>query len=263
MKSVHKNDLTTYLSDWKMKLETLNKSLKKDEEIPRSILELINAISIQENDLGILLGYLDLKLSSLEDDKLPFTEKYQDYADAVVFLKCIYIFFVILLDKIARIIRDFYNKNEGIKLPNKLFLPPEKRKRNVKIPEELYAILRNTYEWFSVAEGRRNDLVHKCETLLILITKTKDIKKLENSNMPYKKELKKFGEIRGYIGFILCSYQNLIDDLLDHFDSKFITWYGIVASKESRTSTMMEWNSGNILWWAAKYGNYKLKKEGV
>jgi len=258
MKSIHKNYLSGYLSDWKMKMEMMNKYLKKDEKIPKSILELVDIISIQENDLRILLGYLDSKLRSLEDDKLPFTaEKYQDYADAVVFLKSIDIFFMILLDKIGRIIRYFYKIKNGIKLQNKLFCPSKEGKKYIKTPSELSVILCKAYDWYSIAEDRRNDLVHKCETFLIFINTDKDGITLEHSAMQYKKEIKRFGEIRAYIGFILCSYQKLIDDLLDLFDSKFNTRYGIVASKESRNSAMMIYDSSNILWWAVKYGEYK------
>ena len=75
--------------------------------------------------------------------------------------------------------------------------------------------------------------------------------------MPYEEKIKNFGEIRKYIGFLLCVYQQLIDDLLDHFDSKFESWYGAYIGKAGRTSTLMEWNSSSMLWWAVNYGGYK------
>jgi frataxin-like iron-binding protein CyaY len=51
---------------------------------------------------------------------------------------------------------------------------------------------------------------------------------------------------------------NLFDDLLNHIDTKFKIWYGIIINKSSRTQTTIEGNAAYILWWcAAKYGGYK------
>jgi len=254
MEAIHKNDLSTYLSDWKYYVEMRNKLSKIGKNKPQTIPKDFQAISEHTKDLWIVLRYLDSKLKILENNKLPLSEKYQDYADAAVFLKCTYIFCQILLDTIAKIIRYFYKKNEGIKLPCSLFIPPVKSKKN--IPKDLSVILNKVYTWFPVVKGRRDDLVHDCESFLILFEENKSgMNILKHSNITSKKEIKSFGRIREYIGFLLCGYQQLIDDLLDHFDTKFKDWYGIKVGRSDRTQTC---KVGDMLWWwAVKYGGYK------
>ena len=255
MEAIHKNDLSTYLSDWKMYMEMRNKLSKIGKNKPQTIPKDFQAIFEHTKDLWIVLSYLDSKLKILENNKLPLSEKYQDYADAAVFLKCTYIFYQILLYAIARIIRYFYKENEGIKLPCSLFIPVKSKKRE-NIPKDLYVILNKVYTWFPVVKGRRDDLVHDCESFLILFEGNKSgMNMLKHSNITSKKGIKSFGRIREYIGFLLCVYQQLIDDLLDHFDTKFKDWYGIKVGRSGRTQTG---RVGDILWWwAVKYGGYK------
>ena len=258
MEVIHKNNLSAYLSDWREKIEMMNKLSKKGKHKPYPFPKTFQAIFIQTLDLSVVLRYLDLRLKILENNKLPFSEKYQDYADAIVFLKATYMFYQILLETLAVIIRYFYEENEGIKLPHKLFLPPGKGKKMKKIPKDLSDILNKVYIWFPQVEKRRGDLVHGCESFLILFERNKGgMNILKHSNIPYEEKIKNFGEIRKYIGFLLCVYQQLIDDLLDHFDSKFESWYGAYIGKAGRTSTLMEWNSSSMLWWAVNYGGYK------
>ena len=256
MEAIHKNDLSAYLSDWKMYMEMRNKLSKIGKNKPQTIPKDFQAIFEHTKDLWIVLSYLDSKLKILENNKLPLSEKYQDYADAAVFLKCTYIFYQILLDTIARIIRYFYKENEGIRLPCSLFIPPVKSKKRKNIPKDLSVILNKVYIWFPVVKGRRDDLVHDCESFLILFERNKSgMNMLKHSNITYKKGIESFGGIREYIGFLLCEHQKLIDDLLDLFDSKFKNWYKIIAGRSSRTQTQRE---GDMLWWwAVKYGNYK------
>jgi len=258
MNTIHKNDLSGYLSNWKIKMEIMNKLVKIGKNKPSPTPKTFQAIFIQTTDLSIVLRYLDSKLKILENNKIPFSEKYQDYANAVVFLKCTYIFYRILLATIARIIKYFYKKNEGITLPRSLFIPLDKGKKMKKIPKDLSVILNKVYIWFPKVDKRRGDLVHGCESFLILFERNKGgINILKHSNIPYEEKIKNFGEIRKYIGFLLCVYQQLIDDLLDHFDSKFESWYGMYLSKAGRALTVMEWNSSSMLWWAVNYGGYK------
>ena len=257
MEAIHKNDLSTYLSDWKMKMEMMNRFSKIGKNKPQPIPKDFQAISIQTTDLWIVLRYLDSKLKILENNKLPLSEKYQDYADAIVFLKVTYIFYRIILDTLENIIKYFYKKNEGIKSHHIFYdLHDPKSKKGGKFPKDLSVILKKVHTWFPEAKKRRDDLVHGCESFLILIEGNKNrVNILEHSNIAYGNKFKKFGGIREYIGFLLCVYQQLIDDLLDHFDIKFKDWYGIIAGRSSRTQTCKE---GDMLWWwAVKYGNYK------
>ena len=257
MEAIHKNDLSAYLSDWKMKMEMMNKFSKIGKNKPQPIPKTFQAIFIQTTDLWIVLRYLDSKLRILENNKLPFSKKYQDYADAIVFLKVTYIFYRIILDTLSRIIKYFYEKNERIKL-HYIFHDPHdpKSKKRGKFPKDLFVILKKVHTWFPEARDRRDDLVHRCESFLILIERNKSrINILKHSNIAYGNKFKNFGGIREYIGFLLCVYQQLIDDLLDHFDTKFKDWYGIIAGRSSRTQTC---KVGDMLWWwAVKYGNYK------
>jgi hypothetical protein len=237
MEAIHKNELSTYLSDWKMHVEMRNKLLKIDKNKPQNIDEYIEAIFEHTKDLWIVLRYLDLKLKILENNKLPLSKKFQDLADATVFLKCTYIFYQMLLDTISRIIRYFYRENEDIKLPQSLFMPPKNNKRK-NIPKDISVILNKVYKWFPLVKDRRDEIVHDCESLLILFKGNKSgINMLKHSNITYKKEIKSFGGIREDIGFFLCAYQQLIDDLLDHFDTKFKDWYEIEMVRPSRTQT--------------------------
>ena len=66
-----------------------------------------------------------------------------------------------------------------------------------------------------------------------------------------------YEDIRDYFGFVLCEYQKFIDNLLDHFDHKFDDWYGLGRGKSSRTICILEGNSGIMLWWAYRYGDYR------
>ena len=116
MEAIHKNDLSAYLSDWKMKMEMINilKILSKiGKNKPQPTPKTFQAIFIQTNDLQIVLRYLDSKLRILENNKLPFPKKYQDYADAIVFLKVTYMFYRILLDTLAGVVAYFIKKIKG------------------------------------------------------------------------------------------------------------------------------------------------------
>ena len=256
MEAIHKNDLSTYLSDWKIKMERMSKFSKIGKNKSQPTPKTFQAISIQTTDLWIVLGYLDSKLKILENNKLPFSKKYQDYADAIVFLKVTYIFYRILLDTLAGIIRYFYRKNEGIDLPHSFNRLLVKSKKWDKFPKDLSVILKKVHIWFPELKKRRDDLVHYYESFLILIEENKSgMKILKHFNIAYGDKFEKYEGIREYIGFLLCVYQQLIDGLLDHFDTKFKDWYGIIAGRSSRTQTC---KVGDILWWwAVKYGNYK------
>ena len=258
MEVIHKNDLSAYLSGWREKIEMMNKLSKIGKYKPHPFPKTFQAIFIQTIDLSVVLRYLDLKLRILENTKSPLAMNYQAYTDSVVFLKAAYLFYRILLDTLAGVIEYFYKKNERINLPhsfNKLLI----REKEGKLPKDLSDVLKNTHIWFPEFKERRDDLSHHYESFLILFGKDKSsVNILEHSNRPIKKELKNYGVIREYLGFLLCGYQQLVDDLLDHFDTKFKDWYGIIASRSSRIQTTRVGNCASILWWwAYKYGGYK------
>ena len=251
MEAIHKNDLSAYLSDWKMKIEMINRLSKIGKNKPQPIPKTFQAIFNQTIDLSVMLRYLDSFLRILENNKSPLSIDYQAYADAIVFLKASYLFFHILLDTLVGVIGDFYKEKEEIALPdsfNKLL----RRDKEGKLPKDLSGVLKNTHIWVPEFIDRRVDLVHHYESFLIFLKKNKNGEYiLEHSNRSFGNEFKNFGEIRKYIGSLLCVYQQLIDDLLDHFDTKLNIWYGTMVD---RSITIRE---GDMLWWwAGKYGNY-------
>ena len=258
MQSIHKNNLSSYLSDWKVKIDIKNKYFEKGKHKPLPIPKTFQAIANKTFDLSVMLRYLDSNLKILENNKSPLTIDYQAYADAIVFLQASYLFYHILLDTLAGVIAYFYKKNERINLPHSFHDLLKKSKNWDKFPKDLDLILEKAQIWFPEFKERRVDLVHHYESFLIFFKKNESGEYiLEHSNRSAESKFKNFGEIRKYIGFLLCVYQQLIDDLLDHFDSKFKTWFGVDVDKTIRSSTMMKWNSSNMLWWAVNYGGYK------
>jgi hypothetical protein len=256
VQSIHKNNLSAYLSDWKSEVNIMNKVIKKDKYKPVYTPIAFEAIANKTHDLSVMLRYLDSNLKIIENMKSPLKIDYQAYADAIVFLQASYLFYHILLDTLAGVIAYFYKKNERINLPHSFHDLLKKSKNWNKFPKDLNSILEKAHIWFPEFKERRVDLVHHYKSFLIFLKKNKSGEyTLEHSNRSYGNKFKNFGEIRKYIGFLLCVYQQLIDDLLDHFDTKFKDWYGIKVGRSDRTQTC---KVGDMLWWwAVKYGGYK------
>src|SRR4030042_6500099 len=117
---IHKNDLSAYLSDWKtnmnMMSDAISRRVSKEEgeryRVTRNP-KPFESFSSNSYDLSLMLSYLDGRLRVIEDTPItPNQFPYQAYAEAKVFLKSCYIFFLVLLDDIAGIIEYFYKKNE-------------------------------------------------------------------------------------------------------------------------------------------------------
>ena len=264
----HKNDLRTYLGDWKTQMGTIYISIEKrdPEESKRyhmtRIPQPIESFSFNSDDFSIVLRYLDNTLRILEETPVtPIEFPYQAYSEARVFLKAFFIFLRILLDDLAGIIEHFYKKNERFyKKKERLgrirgFNDLLKKADMSKGPENLSKLLRPRCSWFQELKKTRDDLVHNYDSILISFKQNgKGRNVVGHFNIkertPYVHE-----DTRKYIGLALSEYQRLIDDLLDHFDERFKDWYGIVQGKTSRTTTIIE--GGITLWWAYKYGNYR------
>ena len=112
----------------------------------------IESFSFNSNDLSILLRYLHDKLGTLEQSQLTTAQfPYQSYAEARVFLKAFFVFFRILPDDLAAIIKYFYKKNEGTSFTGKLsFDKLIKKAENEKspLPADLCQLLEPTFLWF-------------------------------------------------------------------------------------------------------------------
>ncbi len=248
----HQSDLTSYISEWR---STMNYVLKIQPpvDIPQAL------VSLGDNtrDLSVMLSYLDVKLTILEDTPLIAGQEinYQAYSDARTFLKICYLLVRILFNDVAGVIKYFYDENEpNSELPqsfNKLL----KKAKKGKLPEDLCILFRQTIEHFPIMRGRRDDLEHYYESLLISFGQDKDGKTILGHFGTKGSTTKEYEDIRQSFGSILCEYQNLIDNILDHFDNKFMDWYRFKPSRAS--NIIAEGYAGIMIWWAHKYGNYK------
>ncbi len=183
----------------------------------------------------------------------------QAYAEARVFLKASYLFFRILLDDVSGIIKYFYNKKEPKVEVKKSFNDLLKKAKNGELPEDLSKLLERSSSWFPEMRKRRGDLEHQYESLLISFKQNGDGKHILGHFSTKGHTSSEYEDIREYFGFVLCEYQTLIDNLLDHFDTKFRDWYRIVQGKSGRTGSIMSGYVALSLWWAHKYGNYRHK----
>lgn len=225
--------------------------MKPPIDIPQEV------VSFNDNsyDLSLMLSYLDDNLTILENK--PITPKefdYMAYAKARSFLKVCYLLLRILLDNVSGIIKYFYDKNEPqVGIP-KSFDDLLKKANNCRLPEDIVALLKRSNEWFPQMRQRRVDLEHNYESLLVSFRQGKDGEAILGHFGTKGHTTKEYEDIRKYFGFVLCEYQKLIDNLLDHFDAKFGTWYRFVPS---RNITIMSDIVDLPLWWAYKYGDYR------
>ena len=263
---VHKNDLNAYLGDWKTSMDIMGNAIGRrvsKEEGERYLIARLpkpfESFSFNSHDLSVLLSYLDDTLRVLEETPITATQfPYQAYAEAKVFLKSCYIFFLVLLDDIGGIIRYFYQKNEPTVEVKKTFGDLLVKANKGILPSgELSELVKTADSWFPEVKRRRDDLVHKYETLLISFRQNPDGRNIAGQFSTKEIHTRDYEDIRDYFGFVLCQYHKFIDSLLDHFDNKFQAWYGIVRGKSSRTTSIIEGNAGIVLWWAHRYGNYR------
>lgn len=263
---VYKNDLRAYLGDWKNAMNILSNSISRrvsKEEGQRyhiaRIPKTFESFSFNSDDLTILLSYLDNRLRVLEETSItPNQFPYQAYAEAKVFLKACYVFFLILLDDVAGIIEYFYKKNEPtVRVKKKFSDLLGKANKDELYSRELSELITGASLWFPELMRRRDDLVHKYETLLISFKHNQDGKNIVGQFSTKEIPTRDYEDIRDYFGFVLCEYHKFVDSLLDHLDGKFKAWYGIVQGKSSRTTSIIEGSAGIMLWWAYRYGNYR------
>ena len=251
----HQSDLISYISEWR---STMNYVLKIQPpvDIPQALLSLGD----NTHDLSVMLSYLDARLTILEETPFVAGQQidYQAYAEARSFLKVCYLLVRMLLDDVSGIIEHFYKKNEpnvyrGVK---KGFTHLLKKARKRELPGDLCKLLERPSSWFDEMATRRDDLVHNYDSLLISLKQDEDGKTITGHFSTKRRTSKECEDFRQYFGFILCEYQALIDNLLDHFDAKFVDWYRF---RPHRDLNILQGYAGIILWWAYKYGNYRHK----
>ena len=252
----HQDSLTNYISNC---LYPLNHVLKIQPpfDIPQAL------VSLGDNtrDLSVMLSYLDVQLTILEETPPIAGQQidYQAYSDARTFLKMCYLLVRILFDDVSGVIKYFYDKKEPNSGVTKSFNKLLNKAKKGELPEDLCVLLRQSIVHFPKMRVRRGALVHEYESLQILFDKDEDGKTVLKHFSMKRYTSKEYVAIRQHFGDILCEYQTLIDNILDHFDNKFIDWYRFKPSRGSKT---IAWGyAGIMLWWAYKYGNYR--KNGI
>ena len=249
----HKNNLSGYIGNWRL---TMNQILKVQP--PVDIPQALVSLGDNTHDLSVMLSYLDVKLTILEETPLIAGQQidYQAYSEARSFLKVCYLLVRILFDDVSGVIKYFYDENEPNSGVTKSFNDLLNRAKNGKLPEDLSTLLRQTIVQFPKMRGRRDDLGHFYESLLISFKQDEDGKTILGHFSTKRPTSKEYEDIRQYFGSILCEYQKLIDNMLDHFDTKFVDWY---RYKPHRDLNIYAGYAGIMLWWAYKYGNYRHK----
>ncbi len=250
----HQNNLSGYVGNWRLIMNQMLK-VQPPVDIPQEL------VSLGDNtrDLSVMLTYLDVKLTILEETPHIAGQQfdYQAYSEARSFLKVCYLLVRILFDDVSGIIKYFYEKNEPNSGVMKSFNKLLNKAKNGTLPEDLSTLLKQTIVHFPKMKGRRDDLVHWYESLLISFKQDEEGKTILGHFSTKGRTSKEYEDIRQYFGSILCEYQNLIDNILDHFDAKFMDWYGFKPPRASKI--IAEGYAGIMLWWAYKYGNYKPK----
>jgi hypothetical protein len=249
----HKNNLSGYIGNWRLLMSQILK-VQPPIDIPQELVSL----SDNTHDLSVMLSYLDVKLTILEETPLIAGQQIDNlaYAEARSFLKVCYLLVRILFDDISGVIKYFYDNNEPNSGVTKSFNDLLNRAKSGKLPEALSSLLRQTIVEFPKMKGRRDDLGHFYESLLISFKQDKEGKTILGHFSTKGRSAKEYEDIRQYFGFILCEYQTLIDNLLDHFDTKFVDWYRF---RPHRDLNILQGYAGIMLWWAYKYGNYRHK----
>ncbi len=226
---------------------------------PVDIPQALVSLGDNTHDLSVMLSYLDVKLTILEETPLIAGQQidYRAYSDARTFLKICYLLVRILFDDVSGVIKYFYDKNEPNSGVTKSFNTLLNKAKKGKLPEDLCILLRQTIEHFPKMRGRRDDLIHFYESLLISFKQDADGKTTLGHFSTKRRISKEYEDIRQYFGNILCEYQTLIDNILDHFDTKFMDWYRFKPPRASKI--IAEGYAGIMLWWAYKYSNYRHK----
>jgi hypothetical protein len=215
------------------------------------------ALSRHEYNLCVLLALFDERLIKFEATMNSEKPEFGAYSEAMTFLDSIYLFTRMLLDSAAGIVRHCYKCNERRDLP-KSYDDLLKKSKQGQLPEGLNEVFSSSDTWFSQLKDRRDDIVHHYETYFIGFGQNSQGGMAVVQFSPRDKtRATRDEDLRTYLGLVMAGYQRFVDRLLDHLDITFCRWFGIVASIDSRQTTILEGRSANILWWAYRYGEYR------
>jgi len=184
---------------------------------------------------------------------------YGAYSETMAFLDAIYLFSRMLLDSAAGIVRhrDLNKSDKGRELP-KSFNGMYRKSLEGKLPTNLNTVFSECKPWFPQLKDRRDAIVHEYETYLIGFGQNSEGGTTAVQFSPREKSPAIGDEVlHSYIGMVMAGYQSFVDRLLDYWDEMFRCCHGIIRSVNSRTLTVFEGRSANILWWAYQYGGYR------
>jgi len=263
MEIIHKNNLIGYLSYWHSAM-VAKEAVQNSGALVTQLPQPVSSFTRREYGICLMLELLDNRLKQIEDyvknidpakDIAPFSK---GYSEAMTFMDTTYIFLRSLLDDVAGIIEYFYKTNKVTDVPRSFYDLLKKAKAG-RVSKELIGILQPCQEWFPKLKKDRDGIIHDYETSHIGFVL--DPKKGGWTSIQFSGKTPGIMESGGvgihtYLGVILANYQSFIDDLLDLWDRKFLEWYGIVSSRKSRPSSILEGINGNMLLWAYDYGGY-------
>ncbi len=267
MEITHKNCLIGYLSHWQSAMQVRD-AVQNSRAIAAGLPQPVKSFTRREYGICLMLELLDDRLKRVEhlvkdiqpgQDIGPFSK---GYSEAMTFTDTIYIFLRSLLDDVSGIIEFFYKSNKMAGIP-KSFSDLLKKAKTGQVPEDLIYILQPCQDWFPKLKKYRDDVVHEYETNLIgfvMNPRKGGWTSIQFSGKTHGDKEKVGVGIRANLGVLLMNYQCFIDDLLDLWDRQSFEWYGIVSSRNSRPSTILQGRSGNMLFWAVDYGGYRDKE---
>ena len=208
------------------------------------------------HDLSFVLDHLHSALTLLEEQPAEKLD-YAAYYEARVFLKTFFICFRIVMDNISGIIAYFYTKNKESKGMSSSYHTLIKNVEKEILDKDLCKIIETTKTWFNEFNDIRNNLVHFYDTILISVVEGENGQIILGQWSVKGKIIRRFPNIREYLGELLCCYQMFVNDLLEHLDKKMTYWHHFGISKSStRTLTILQGYSAMPLYWAWKYGKY-------
>ena len=251
---IHNNDLGGYLGNWKTNVQILRELIPdKIRWTPLQTLPTpFQSYSFNTHDLTVLLSFLEMNLRILEQTPLSQFDN-EAYSKSRVFLKTSLIVFPVILDDLAAILEFFYKKNQPQTQVPPRFSDLLAKASKGELPSDLEALVLQTDSWFPEVKDTRDDIIHHYDSVLLSFSQTEDNKNIighfhVGGRNPYAYE-----DTRSFLGTVFANYQQLIDQLLSHFDAKFADWYGFAPN---RAQTILQGDAGIILWWAHKYGGY-------
>lgn len=257
MRIEHENSLSGYVSQW-LNMMSVKAQAKGKPSSGLTVPSPVKSLIRHEFNLCVMLELFDERLT-LNERLISGKETDCDfgaYSEAMCFLDSIYFISRTLMDSLAGVVRHYNNINNRGHEIEKSFSNLQKKAVERELPNKLNVVFVGCEKWFPQLKDRRDAIVHDYETHLIGFGMHAN-GNTKVTQFSLKDRTDVIEDLRSYIGMIMAGYQCFIDKLLDYWDEMFINWYKF---RVSRTTSILEGRSANILWWADRYGGYKNDK---